>query len=158
MWDKLKNTLVVVSVCSTRLLILSAWRFSRRDGTVRGNGRWNCRRDGTTVPFWRRFYRPSRRYRQYRPDNKPWKASVISITQSAVDYFHKIKKEHRPKTGIPGPFGAKNWYVLKSSQKHILRALPLVLKAHCACFWPDKAQVHTRLSSLHDLQLLFVVF
>ena len=35
----------------------------------------------------------------------------------------------RPETGIPGPFGAKNRYILKSSQKHTLRALRLVQSA-----------------------------
>ena len=35
----------------------------------------------------------------------------------------------RPKTGIPGLFGAKNRYILKSSQKRTLRALLLVQSA-----------------------------
>ena len=47
----------------------------------------------------------------------------------------------RPNKRIPGPFRAKNRYILTSSQKRTQRALPLV-KGHCTCFWPDKPQVH----------------
>ena len=36
------------------------------------------------------------------------------------------KKRAAAKTGILDPFGAKNRYILKSSEKRTLRALPLV--------------------------------
>ena len=48
-----------------------------------------------------------------------------------------------PKTGIPGPFRAQNRYILKSSHNRTLSYEPCYWsKAHCTCFWPDKAQVH----------------
>ena len=31
-------------------------------------------------------------------------------------------------------------------------------KAHCTCYWPDKAQVHPSLSTLLDFQLFFAAF
>ena len=72
--------------------------FPRRDGTVKynrrdfldGTGRYESTvgkivdgtgQDGTTVSFWRRFYRlvPSCIYRQYGPVNKPWQALKITL-------------------------------------------------------------------------------
>ena len=64
----------------------------------------------------------------------------------------------RPKTGIPGPFGAKNRYILKSQVKSAPYERCHWSKAHCTCFWPDKAQVQPSFSTLLDVQLFFVVF
>ena len=87
---------------------------------------------------------------------KPWAStgSFTVLTFSPTSSFGQ-----RPKTSIPGPFGAKDKYVLKSSQKRTLRVLPMVqTKAHCTFFWLDKAQLHRSLPTLLDFQLFFVVF
>ena len=61
------------------------------------------------------------------------------------------------KTGVPGPYGVENWYILKSSKKRTPRTLPFVQNASYL-FLPDKAQVHPSLSTLLDLQLFFSFF
>ena len=49
--------------------------------------------------------------------------TLVRRAYCILEVFHLSQ---RPKTGIPGPFGAKNRYTLKSSKKCTPRSLSLV--------------------------------
>ena len=71
-------------------------------------------------------------HRVYMPKQPPpWKSGSHKI---------RTKKGQRPKTGTPGPFAAKNRYILQSRKTH--PTSPAIGLKRVVPVLPNKAQVH----------------
>ena len=57
---------------------------------------------------------------------QPWLSTTLLVGLVLAGILSTFLVGQRPKTGIRGPFGAKNRYILKTSKKRTPRALLLV--------------------------------